>query len=229
MAVLVGNLVSETAGLNKRIYMPDGSVLIRMAGTARVTTAVTLSTTVKQRVNVKGQDDVNMVIPDGGYVVRCDWKVPSLAVGPQVPNAISDGLRGTATDKLKVATAGQGVTSTVANSLGGVSAAFAASGVFGAFGTSYGKRLNPFANDASAVTGMGAYSGGTDADRTVTLFSVDSTDILAGSGYYAAGVGAGFGYPTTFIDIPVFVTVWLAGECPSIRDYGNVENSSTLN
>jgi len=121
------------------------------------------------------------------------------------------------------------VTSTVANSLGGVSAAFDSNGIFSAFGTSYGKRINPFANEAGTITGLGTYSGGTDADRTVVLYSVNSTDIAAGSGYYAAGVGAGFGYPSTFIDIPVFVTVWIPNDCPSIFDYGNVENSSVLN
>lgn len=229
MAVLVGNLITETAGLNKRIHLPDGSAILRLAGTARVGKTPTLSTIVKQRVNVKGQDDLDMIVPDNSFVIRCDWKVPSLAVGSQVPNTINDGLRGTAGDKLKVATAGQGVTSTVASSLGGVSAAFDSNGIFSAFGVSYGKRINPFANDAAAIAGLGTYSGGTEADRTVVLFSVNATDIAAGSGYYAAGVGAGFGYPSTFIDIPVFVTVWIPNDCPSILDYGNVENSSVLN
>jgi len=119
-------------------------------------------------------------------------------------------LTGTSTNTLKVATAAQGVASTVANSLGGLSAQVQANGNFLAADhfSVLGKVINPFANEAVAVTGLGAYTG-TDADRTVNLYSTVTAGTSVGSGISVANIPVGFGFPQ-WVDIPIQIKYWLA-------------------
>ncbi len=68
--------------------------------------------------------------------------------------------------------------------------------------------INPFANEAVAVTGLGAYTG-TDADRTVNLYSTVTAGTSVGSGISVANIPVGFGFPQ-WVDIPIQIKYWLA-------------------
>jgi len=214
MALSTGNIF-DAASSGELGNSPFLGTIGRLLGFCRVTTSVqtSIAALVPDPSNRLGSYDNSgatpkgspMVIPDGAYVVQVKWGIPNINLFQNATSS-QDVLAGTNTDALKVATVGQGVTVSVANSLGGISTAFGSGGKLpaNAFDVAYGKEINIYANEASAVTGLGAYSGGTDASRAVRLFSVDSTNIAAGSGIFLQNIPVGVGHPQ-FYDIPIQV------------------------
>jgi hypothetical protein len=226
MSTLPGNLINATSALTERIHnvINSGSTVV-LGGIARITNAAAGTQLVIPVVipsNRKGVANTPMVIPTGSFVFQVAWTVPAATGTPNDTAPILDGVRGTSTDKLKLATAGQGVSATAADSLGGVSSAFVATGLLGALGVGYNvdliKAVNPFDNAASAVAGLGAFSS-TDASRTVNLYSVSTADTAAGSGITVAGLSAGYGFPTEYVDVPVQVYCWLPAPVIPARQY----------
>ena len=233
MSVSFGNIIG-TENTTLIINSPIGGSIGSLEGLFRVTSTPQTVITARIPTNPLGTDQIpgsatlgispNLIIPDGAYVYQVVWKLPSLVFNPAANSRIYNHLVGTSTDLLKVATAGQGVSVTTANSLGGLSAAIQSSGNFAAaaFETALGKWINPFANEASAITGLGAYSSLTDAQRTVNLYSVNSTGMAAGSGISSANIPIGYGYPQ-YVDIPIQVMYWLPPSIDTLAfTYGQV-------
>lgn len=218
MSLTFGNFLgTENSGLI--VNSPISGALGSIDGVFRVTTTPQTVITARIPMNPLGTDQVagselltispNLIIPNGAYVTEVTWTLPANAFSPTQQSFAFNVLTGTSTDLLKVATNQQGVSVTSANSLGGVSGAIQANGNFLAADhfTALGKNINPFANEASAVTGLGSYTG-TDVQRTVQLFSVNSTVTAAGSGISVANIPVGFGFPQ-WVDIPIQIKYWL--------------------
>lgn len=216
-AAFGNNLGTENQGLI--VNSPISGSLGVVDGIFRVTTTPQTVITARIPMNPLGTDSVpgsdlltispNLIIPNNAYVTEVTWTLPASAVSPTQQAFAYNVLTGTATDLLKVATNQQGVTVTVANSLGGVSGIIQTGGNFLAADhfTALGKNINPFANEASAITGLGSYTG-TDAQRTVQLFSVATGSITTGSGISVANIPVGFGFPQ-WVDIPIQIKYWL--------------------
>jgi hypothetical protein len=218
MSATFGNFLgTENSGLI--VNSPISGALGMIDGLFRVTTTPQTVITARIPKNPLGTDKVpgselltispNLIIPNNAYVTEVTWMLPGSAFSPTQQSFAFNVLTGTSTDLLKVATNQQGVSVTSANSLGGVSGAVQANGNFLSTDhfTALGKNINPFANEASAVTGLGSYTG-TDAQRTVQLFSVNSTVTAAGSGISVANIPVGFGFPQ-WVDIPIQIKFWL--------------------
>ncbi len=217
-AALGNNIGTENQGLI--VNSPISGALGVIDGVFRVTTTPQTVITARVPTNPLGTDSVagselltispNLIIPDGAYVTEVTWMLPASSFNPASQSYAYNVLTGTSTNTLKVATANQGVTGTVANSLGGLSAQIQSNGNFLAADhfSVLGKRINPFANEASAVTGLGDYSGQTDAQRTVQLFSTVTAGTSAGSGISVANIPVGFGFPQ-WVDIPIVIKYWL--------------------
>lgn len=218
MSATFGNFLgTENSGLI--VNSPISGALGSIDGLFRVTTTPQTVITARIPKNPLGTDNVagselltispNLIIPNNAYVTEVIWMLPGSAFSPTQQSFAFNVLTGTSTDLLKVATNQQGVSVTSANSLGGVSGAVQANGNFLSTDhfTPLGKNINPFANEASAVTGLGSYTG-TDAQRTVQLFSVNSTVTAAGSGISVANIPVGFGSPQ-WVDIPIQIKFWL--------------------
>ena len=218
MSATFGNFL-DTENTGNLVNSPISGVLRQIDGIFRVTTTAQTVITARVPMNPLGTDSVagselltispNLIIPNNAYVTEVTWTLPGSAYSPTQQAYVYNVLTGTATDLLKVATASQGVTSTVANSLGGVSGIVQTGGNFLAADhfTALGKYINPFANEASAITGLGAYTG-TDAQRTVNLYSVATGSITAGSGISVANIPTGFGFPQ-WVDIPISIKYWV--------------------
>ena len=218
MSATFGNFLGTENALGI-INSPISGSLGMINGVFRVTTTPQTVITARIPKNPLGTDQVagselltispNLVIPSGAYVTEVTWTLPASSFNPASQSYAYNVLTGTSTDLLKVATNQQGVSVSSANSLGGVSASIQASGNFLSTDhfTALGKNINPFANEASAVTGLGSYSG-TDTQRTVQLFSVNSTVTAAGSGISVANIPTGFGFPQ-WVDIPIVIKYWL--------------------
>jgi hypothetical protein len=218
MAQSLGNFIAnDNVG---QFNNPMGGVIGVINGVFRLTTTVQTVITARVPTNPVGNDQVgaswdlgispNLIIPTNAYVFEVGWFLPKIQPNASGQTFSNNIITGTATDKLKVATVQQGVTSTVANSLGGVSGAVQTGGNFliTDLDSVYGKIINPYNTAAAAITGTGAYSG-TAAQNTVQLFSVDTTDILAGSGISVANLPSGQGYPQ-FLDVPVWIKYWFS-------------------
>ncbi|MFN7394170.1 MAG: hypothetical protein ACK5U6_17265 [Pseudanabaena sp.] len=219
MSATFGNYIgSENAG--NLVNSPISGVIGAIDGVFRVTTTPQTVITARIPANPLGTDQVagselltispNLIIPLNAYVTEVSWMLPGSAFSPNQQSFVFNVLTGTSTNTLKVATAVQGVASTVANSLGGLSAQVQANGNFLAADhfSVLGKVINPFANEAVAVTGLGAYTG-TDADRTVNLYSTVTAGTSVGSGISVANIPIGFGFPQ-WVDIPIQIKYWLA-------------------
>lgn len=219
MSATFGNYIgSENAG--NLVNSPISGVIGAIDGIFRVTTTPQTVITARIPTNPLGTDQVagselltispNLIIPLNAYVTEVSWMLPGSAFSPNQQSFVFNVLTGTSTNTLKVATAAQGVASTVANSLGGLSAQVQANGNFLAADhfSVLGKVINPFANEAVAVTGLGAYTG-TDADRTVNLYSTVTAGTSVGSGISVANIPIGFGFPQ-WVDIPIQIKYWLA-------------------
>jgi hypothetical protein len=219
MSATFGNYIgSENAG--NLVNSPISGVIGAIDGIFRVTTTPQTVITARIPTNPLGTDQVagselltispNLIIPLNAYVTEVSWMLPGSAFSPNQQSFVFNVLTGTSTNTLKVATAAQGVASTVANSLGGLSAQVQANGNFLAADhfSVLGKVINPFANEAVAVTGLGAYTG-TDADRTVNLYSTVTAGTSVGSGISVANIPVGFGFPQ-WVDIPIQIKYWLA-------------------
>lgn len=219
MSATFGNYIgSENAG--NLVNSPISGVIGAIDGIFRVTTTPQTVITARIPANPLGTDQVagselltispNLIIPLNAYVTEVSWMLPGSAFSPNQQSFVFNVLTGTSTNTLKVATAAQGVASTVANSLGGLSAQVQANGNFLAADhfSVLGKVINPFANEAVAVTGLGAYTG-TDADRTVNLYSTVTAGTSVGSGISVANIPIGFGFPQ-WVDIPIQIKYWLA-------------------
>lgn len=219
MSATFGNYIgSENAG--RLINTPISGSLGAISGVFRVTTTPQTVITARVPSNPLGTDSLagselltispNLIIPDGAYVTEVTWMLPASSFNPASQAYQYNVLTGTSTNTLKVATADQGVAGTVANSLGGLSAQIQSTGNFLAADhfSVLGKVINPFANEASAVTGLGAYSSLTDAQRTVNLYSTVTAGTSAGSGISVANIPTGFGYPQ-YVDIPIQIKYWL--------------------
>jgi|NOAtaT_6_FD_contig_111_935983_length_4209_multi_5_in_0_out_0_2 hypothetical protein len=219
MSATFGNYIgSENAG--NLVNSPISGVIGAIDGVFRVTTTPQTVITARIPANPLGTDQVagselltispNLIIPLNAYVTEVSWMLPGSAFSPNQQSFVFNVLTGTSTNTLKVATAAQGVASTVANSLGGLSAQVQANGNFLAADhfSVLGKVINPFANEAVAVTGLGAYTG-TDADRTVNLYSTVTAGTSVGSGISVANIPVGFGFPQ-WVDIPIQIKYWLA-------------------
>jgi hypothetical protein len=219
MSATFGNYIgSENAG--NLVNSPISGVIGAIDGIFRVTTTPQTVITARIPTNPLGTDQVagselltispNLIIPLNAYVTEVSWMLPGSAFSPNQQSFVFNVLTGTSTNTLKVATAVQGVASTVANSLGGLSAQVQANGNFLAADhfSVLGKVINPFANEAVAVTGLGAYTG-TDADRTVNLYSTVTAGTSVGSGISVANIPVGFGFPQ-WVDIPIQIKYWLA-------------------
>jgi hypothetical protein len=219
MSATFGNYIgSENAG--NLVNSPISGVIGAIDGIFRVTTTPQTVITARIPANPLGTDQVagselltispNLIIPLNAYVTEVSWMLPGSAFSPNQQSFVFNVLTGTSTNTLKVATAAQGVASTVANSLGGLSAQVQANGNFLAADhfSVLGKVINPFANEAVAVTGLGAYTG-TDADRTVNLYSTVTAGTSVGSGISVANIPVGFGFPQ-WVDIPIQIKYWLA-------------------
>jgi hypothetical protein len=219
MSATFGNYIgSENAG--NLVNSPISGVIGSIDGIFRVTTTPQTVITARIPTNPLGTDQVagselltispNLIIPLNAYVTEVSWMLPGSAFSPNQQSFVFNVLTGTSTNTLKVATAAQGVASTVANSLGGLSAQVQANGNFLAADhfSVLGKVINPFANEAVAVTGLGAYTG-TDADRTVNLYSTVTAGTSVGSGISVANIPVGFGFPQ-WVDIPIQIKYWLA-------------------
>lgn len=219
MSATFGNYIgSENAG--NLVNSPISGVIGAIDGIFRVTTTPQTVITARIPANPLGTDQVagselltispNLIIPLNAYVTEVSWMLPGSAFSPNQQSFVFNVLTGTSTNTLKVATAAQGVASTVANSLGGLSAQVQANGNFLAADhfSVLGKVINPFANEAAAVTGLGAYTG-TDADRTVNLYSTVTAGTSVGSGISVANIPVGFGFPQ-WVDIPIQIKYWLA-------------------
>jgi hypothetical protein len=219
MSATFGNYIgSENAG--NLVNSPISGVIGAIDGVFRVTTTPQTVITARIPANPLGTDQVagselltispNLIIPLNAYVTEVSWMLPGSAFSPNQQSFVFNVLTGTSTNTLKVATAVQGVASTVANSLGGLSAQVQANGNFLAADhfSVLGKVINPFANEAVAVTGLGAYTG-TDADRTVNLYSTVTAGTSVGSGISVANIPVGFGFPQ-WVDIPIQIKYWLA-------------------
>jgi hypothetical protein len=219
MSATFGNYIgSENAG--NLVNSPISGVIGAIDGVFRVTTTPQTVITARIPTNPLGTDQVagselltispNLIIPLNAYVTEVSWMLPGSAFSPNQQSFVFNVLTGTSTNTLKVATAAQGVASTVANSLGGLSAQVQANGNFLAADhfSVLGKVINPFANEAVAVTGLGAYTG-TDADRTVNLYSTVTAGTSVGSGISVANIPVGFGFPQ-WVDIPIQIKYWLA-------------------
>lgn len=219
MSATFGNYIgSENAG--NLVNSPISGAIGAIDGIFRVTTTPQTVITARIPTNPLGTDQVagselltispNLIIPLNAYVTEVSWMLPGSAFSPNQQSFVFNVLTGTSTNTLKVATAVQGVASTVANSLGGLSAQVQANGNFLAADhfSVLGKVINPFANEAVAVTGLGAYTG-TDADRTVNLYSTVTAGTSVGSGISVANIPIGFGFPQ-WVDIPIQIKYWLA-------------------
>lgn len=234
MAQSLGNFIDNNS--TGQFNNPMGGLVGVLNGVFRVTPTVQTVITARIPTNPVGNDQVgaawdlgispNLVIPTGAYVFETSWFLPEVAINPSSQVRQTNILTGTATDGLKVATFAQGVTSTVANSLGGVSGAVQATGNFLAadLDTAIGKVINPYNTAAAAIAGTGTYSG-TVAQLTVNLYSVDTTDILAGNGISVANISSGQGFPQ-FLDIPIQIKYWLSPIGTSLGAYtGNVRGN----
>ena len=219
MSATFGNFLgTENSGL--LVNSPISGALGMIDGLFRVTTTPQTVITARIPMNPLGTDSVPgsdlltisppLVIPDGAYVTEVTWMLPASAFSPTQQSFVYNVLTGTSTNTLKVATASQGVAGAVADSLGGLSAQVQANGNFLAADhfSVLGKRINPFANEASAVTGLGAYSSLTDAQRTVNLYSTVTAGTSAGSGISVANIPVGFGSPQ-WVDIPIQIKYWM--------------------
>ena len=218
MSATFGNFLgTENSGL--LVNSPISGSLGMIDGVFRVTTTPQTVITARVPTNPLGTDQVpgselltispNLIIPNNAYVTEVLWMLPGSAFSPTQQSFVFNVLTGTSTNTLKVATNSQGVASTVANSLGGLSAQVQANGNFLAADhfTALGKNINPFANEAAAITGLGLYTG-TDADRTVNLYSTVTAGTSAGSGISVANIPVGFGFPQ-WVDIPIQIKFWL--------------------
>lgn len=219
MSATFGNFLgTENSGL--LVNSPISGALGIIDGLFRVTTTPQTVITARVPMNPLGTDSVpgsdlltispNLIIPTGAYVTEVTWMLPALAVSPTLQTYAYNVLTGTSTNTLKVATAVQGVSGTVANSLGGLTAQIQSTGNFLAADhfSVLGKRINPFANEDSAITGLGSYTG-TDAERTVNLYSTVTAGTSAGSGISVANIPVGFGFPQ-WVDIPIKIKYWMA-------------------
>ena len=218
MSAAFGNYIgTENGGLI--VNSPFAGSIGTLDGLFRVTSTPQLVITGRVPMNPLGTDAIAgselltisppIIIPEGAYLTEVTWMLPGQAFSPAAQEYSFNNLTGVATDLLKVATLGQGVGGTVAASLGGLSAAVQASTNFLAAShfTALGKFINPNANEASAITALGAYTG-TDSQRTVQLFSVASGGTTAGSGISALNIPSGFGV-SQWIDIPIQIKYWL--------------------
>ena len=219
MSATFGNFIG-TENSGQLINSPISGALGVIDGVFRVTTTPQTVITARVPMNPLGTDSVagselltispNLIIPLNAYVSEVTWTLPASAFSPTQQAFVYNVLTGTSTNTLKVATNVQGVTSTVANSLGGLSAQVQSTGNFLAADhfSVLGKVINPFANENSAVTGLGSYTG-TDADRTVNLYSTVTAGTSAGSGISVANIPVGFGFPQ-WVDIPIQIKYWMA-------------------
>lgn len=218
MSATFGNFLgTENSGL--LVNSPISGALGMIDGIFRVTATPQTVITARIPMNPLGTDQVpgselltispNLIIPNNAYVTEVTWMLPGSAFSPTQQSFAFNVLTGTSTNTLKVATNSQGVAGTVAASLGGLSAQVQANGNFLSTDhfTPLGKNINPFANEASAVTGLGSYTG-TDADRTVNLYSTVTAGTSAGSGISVANIPVGFGFPQ-WVDIPIQIKFWL--------------------
>jgi hypothetical protein len=217
-AAFGNNIGTENQGLI--VNSPISGALGVIDGVFRVTTTSQAVITARVPKNPLGTDSLagselltispDLIIPTGAYVTEVTWMLPASSFNPATQAYLYNVLTGTSTDTLKVATNAQGVSGTVANSLGGITAQIQSTGNFLAADhfSVLGKVINPFANEASAITGLGAYSG-TDADRTVKLYSTVTAGTSVGSGISVANIPTGFGYPQ-YVDIPIQIKYWMA-------------------
>jgi len=229
MSLLPGNQINQYGINPSNANYTSSGTFTTLYGAARVTNAAAstqLVLPVMLRGDQIGRQDQPMIIPDGAFVVAAVWHIPAPAILPTENAIIARGITGTATDLLKLNTAGftnQGLTGSTANSLGGVTGAFAASGFLptSSLETTLGKNINAFDNAASAVAGLGLFTAGsfTAAQRTVNIYSVDTTAIAAGSGVTVSGLPSGYGYSDVAMDIGVQVYIWTAFTAIPARTY----------
>jgi len=174
MSATFGNYIgSENAG--NLVNSPISGVIGAIDGVFRVTTTPQTVITARIPANPLGTDQVagselltispNLIIPLNAYVTEVSWMLPGSAFSPNQQSFVFNVLTGTSTNTLKVATAAQGVASTV--------------------------------------------DTGTDADRTVNLYSTVTAGTSVGSGISVANIPVGFGFPQ-WVDIPIQIKYWLA-------------------